>query len=516
MTVSRLLLACVFATVASPAFRAADFRRPGPDEFGLGLNLSGVTDWSSEIVFVDVFKAARPWISQAEGKPWGQGGPLDVDDRGHVRALRPGQFAESVVFTDFGDRFPAGVYTCSYGGDGDLDFTGDAKVIERRPGRLKVEIRPKDGSAFARITRTDSKNPLRDIRLVMPGHEATYEEKPFNPDFLSRWEDMRVFRFMDWGRTNDSPVTEWADRATPGDHSQSLRGIAPEYMIDLCNELGADGWFCMPHRATDDYVRQFARLARERLRPDLRAYVEYSNECWNGQFGQARYCAERGKELRLSDNTFEAQLRYYSQRSVEVFRLWEDEFGKGDRLVRVLAAQSANPWTGMTVLTWHDAYQNADALAVAPYFGNRHGDPKTVAATARMTPDELIAALTQDVAETRKYIEGSLAEARRHGLPLIAYEGGQHLAGHGGAENDDALTRLFQATNRHPGMKELYLQHLADWRDAGGGLYCLFSSTANSSKWGSWGLAEYLDQSPGETPKLEAVREVVRGLDGSL
>lgn len=511
MTFLRSVITFALVAVANVT-TAADPLHPGPGEFGLGLNLSGVTDWSSEIVFVDVFKAARPWISQAQGKPWGQGGPLDTDDHGNVRSLRPDQFAESVVFTDFGDRFPAGVYTCLYDGDGDLTFTGDANVIDRGAGRMKVEIRPKDGSAFARITRTNPADPLRNIRLVMPGHEGTYEEQPFNPDFLARWKGLGVFRFMDWARTNDSPIVEWADRPTPGDHSQSVRGVAPEYMIDLCNELGADGWFCMPHRASDDYVRQFARLVKARLRPDLRAYVEYSNECWNGQFGQARYCAEKGKELRLSDNAYEAQLRFYSRRSVEIFGLWEEEFGKGDWLVRVLASQSANPWTGMTVLTWQDADRHADALAIAPYFGNRHGDPNTAAETARLTPDQLIAALEQDVADARKHIEANVAEARQRGLPLIAYEGGQHLAGHGGAENNDALTALFQAANRHPGMKDLYLRHLADWRDAGGGLYSLFASTGNYSKWGSWGLTEHPGQPSSETPKLEAVREVLRDL----
>lgn len=406
----------------------------------------------------------------------------------------------------------AGVFTCFYDGTGDLDFTGDAKVVDRRPGLLKVDIRPKDGSAFARITRTDAADPIRTIRFVMPGHEATHESAPFDPGFLARWKDLRVFRFMDWARTNDSPIVEWDDRPTPADHSQASRGVAAEHMVDLCNELGVDGWFCMPHRASDDYVRRFARLVKERLRPDLRAYVEYSNECWNGQFGQAAYCAEQGRRLGLSENAYEAQLRFYSRRSVEVFQMWEQEFGAGDRLVRVLAAQSANPWTGMTVLAWQDAFRHADALAVAPYFGGGRGAPETVAAVARMTPGELVAALEADVAEARAQIEANVAEARRRGLPLIAYEGGQHLAGHGGAENDEGLTELFRAANRHPGMKPLYLRHLHDWRDAGGGRYCLFSSIGGSSKWGSWGLAEYPGQPAAETPKLEAVRETIDGL----
>ena len=476
--------------------------RPAP----LGLNLAGVTDWSSEIVFVDVFKAARVWISQAKGQPWGKGGPLDLDAKGNIKSLAPGQFAETIVFTDFGDRFPAGVCTCLYDGQGDLDFGGDASVVDRAPGRLKVEVRPKHGQATARITRTDPKDPVRNVRLILPGFEETYQEQPFHPDFLNRWQGFRAFRFMDWQRTNNSPLVEWADRPTLDAHSQAVKGVAPEYLIKLCNALDVDAWVCLPHRATDDFVRRFARLVKAELKPGRKVYVEYSNECWNGQFEQARYCQEMGKKLGLSKNAFEAQLRYYSQRSVEIFALWEQEFGGTDRLVRVLATQSANPWTGTTALDWQGAAKRADALAVAPYFGHRWGNPKTAAATAAMTADDLITAMAQDVAESKKHIEANAAEVKKRNLKLLAYEGGQHLAGYAGAENDDRLTKLFHAANRHPGMKELYLQHLRDWNAAGGDLFCVFSSMGRYSKWGSWGLLEHPGEDP-SAPKLQAIRE---------
>ncbi len=473
----------------------------------LALNLSGVVDWSSEIVFVDVFKASRAWISQAEGKPWGRGGPLDVDDRGNVRRLAPGQYAETVVFTDFGDRFPTGTYTCLYDGTGEIGLTGDARITKREPGRLSVEIKPKDGSVFLRITRTDPDDPVRNIRLIMPGHEDTYEKQPFNPEFLARWKGFQALRFMDWGSTNNSEIVTWSDRPTPADHSQALKGVAAEYMIELCNQLHVDPWFCMPHRADDDYVRGLARLVRERLDSDRKIYIEYSNECWNGGFGQAGYCRDEGKRLGLSNNDYEAQLRYYSRRSTEIFGIWEKEFGGHDRLVRVLATQSANSWTGTTVLDYQDAAKHADAIAIAPYFGYRWGNPDRAAEVAKMTPDELIKALAEDVSQSRRSMEEYAALAKKHGLKLMAYEGGQHLAGHGGAENNDALTALFHAANRHPGMKDLYTRHLADWNEAGGDLFCVFSSMGRYSKWGSWGLLENSAQDPLEVPKYQAIHE---------
>ncbi|MFO0929703.1 MAG: hypothetical protein U0736_22220 [Gemmataceae bacterium] len=500
--VNRLALLAAVLTLTTAAGRGDT--PPNPP---LGLNLGGVTDYSSELVFVDAFKAARAWISQAKGKPWGKGGPLDVDSRGNVRALADGQFAETVVWTGFEDRYPAGRFVCLYDGNGDVDIVSDARVTERQPGRLEVEVKPRSGSAFLRITRTDPKDPVRNIRLVPVEREKTYRDRPFRDDFLRRWRGFRVFRFMDWQRTNGSPLVEWADRPTPTDHSQAIKGVALEYMIDLCNTLKVDPWFCLPHRASDDFVRQFAAMVKERLDPARTVYIEYSNECWNGQFAQARYCAEQGRKLGLSTNAFEAQLRYYSKRSVEIFAIWEDVFGGKKRLVRVLATQSANPWTGTTVLDWKSAHRHADAVAIAPYFGHHFGSPKTAEQVAEMSTDALVETLAKDVAANVKIVRSYAEVARKRGVQLVAYEGGQHLAGFHGAENNDRLTRLFHAANRHPRMKDLYLTDLHNWRDAGGGLYCVFSSMGTYSKWGSWGVLEHMAQDPKRVPKMQAIEQ---------
>lgn len=481
--------------------------KEAPKKPPLGINLAGITDWSSEIVFVDAFKPARTWISQAKGKPWGKGGPLDVNERGEVRSLQEGQYAETVVWTNFGDRFPQGKFICLYSGEGDLDFTGDARVTRRAAGRLEVEVKAKSGAAFARITRTNPRDPLRKIRLIPEQSLKSYETEPFHPDFLARWKGFRVFRFMDWQATNHSKLVEWADRPTPEDHSQSRKGVALEYMIALSNAGNVEPWFCLPHRATDDHVRQFAKMVKEKLSPTLRIHVEYSNECWNGQFEQARYCAAEGKKLGLSKNAYEAQLRYYSRRSIEIFRIWEEVFGGRKRLIRVLAAQSVNPWTGATVLDWNDAYKRADAIAIAPYFGHSWGNPKTMEKVAAMDIEDLMKALEQDVARNRKHMDTYAALAKKRGLQLLAYEGGQHLAGYQGAENNDKLTALFHAANRHPKMKALYLADLKNWQDADGGLFCVYSSMGQYGKWGSWGVLEHAGQDVSKAPKMQALRE---------
>ncbi len=104
-------------------------------------------------------------------------------------------------------------------------------------------------------------------------------------------------------------------------------------------------------------------------------------------------------------------------------------------------------------------------------------------------------------------VRGQVEAASARGLDVIAYEGGQHLVGHGGAENNKELMELFHAANRHPRMKQLYLDYLADWRAAAAQLFAVFSSVVGYSKWGSWGMLEHEFQDPSSAPKYQAVME---------
>jgi hypothetical protein len=88
------------AAPARPVEPAASDRTSWPnDTSALGINLSGVIDWASEVAFEDIFLRCRPWISQEEGKPWGKGDPLELDAKGWVKRLKPGQRAEAFMLT---------------------------------------------------------------------------------------------------------------------------------------------------------------------------------------------------------------------------------------------------------------------------------------------------------------------------------------------------------------------------------------------------------------------------------
>lgn len=482
------------------------------------MNLSGPADWNSEMPFVDVFRMSRPWISQQEGKPWGEGPPLELDEHGWVKRLPEGVWAETLVCTVESGEYPSGVYTILYEGEGEVRFNGRVRIENQRPGRVELHVDSSGGAWFIQIRRTNPDNPIRNIRAIMPGFERTHRANPFHPTFLRNWRGVTVFRMMDWMLTNNSDVVTWSDRPTLQSSTFSKRGIPAELLVDLSNRMRADLWVCIPHKADDDYVRNLAQLLRRRLHPSLRLYVEYSNEVWNSQFEQARWAVERGRGLQLGGpglRDWEYQWHYYARRSVEVFRIFEEEFGGLDRLVRVLASQSANSYVSARILAFENASRYADVLAIAPYFGPSPSPTSDPSADTVLGwgLDGLFRELAEEYLPTSlRWIREQKAVADQHGLALVAYEGGQHLVGILGAENDDRLTALFHQANADPRMGEMYAKYFEGWTEAGGGLFANFSSGGAWSKWGSWGLLQSMMENPRNSPKFMATMRWARGL----
>lgn len=475
----------------------------------VGINLHGPCDWNTELPFVDVFRMSRAWISQREGQGWGKGPALQLDEHGWVQRLEPNCRADTPVCMIEGNHYPSGIYTVYYQGQGKIDFWNAGKLVSQRPGELKVQVDASRGAVWLRLSATDPNDPVRDIHMIMPGFEETWQEEPFHPVFLQRWQGFDTIRFMDWMRTNQTTIAQWSDRPTVGDMTFSDKGVALEWMIDLANRLHANPWFCLPHLADDDYVRHFAQQVKEQLAPDLKVYLEYSNEVWNGQFPQSRYAGQIGQKLGLGDKPWEAGWRYTARRSVQIFRIWSEVFGGHDRLVRVLPTQAANPYVSRQILGFEDAAKEADALAIAPYLSMvvpARGEGLTADVVATWSLDQVFGHLQQTVLpQTEKWLAGQKQAADEYGVKLIAYEGGQHLVGHAGGENNQELTALFQRANADPRMGRLYRQYSDAWDQVGGDLFCTFSSVGTWSKWGSWGLLQYYDDDPATAPKYQAV-----------
>jgi hypothetical protein len=512
------ILAALLAVLTANARAEAPAGDPAPSTSRLGMNLSGPADWNTEYPFVDVFRLARTWISQKKGAGWGKGPALELDAQGWIKRLEPDCWAETPLCT--GGHAPKGEYVCLYEGDGKIGFNSIQRIVDEKPGRIVFETEGK--GFFLKVAETNPEKPVRNIRVLLPGFETTYRDQPFHPVFFKRWAGFNTFRFMDWMETNGSKVAAWEDRPTPERFTWTERGIPLEVMADLCNRLKVNPWFCMPHRATDEFVRKFAEMTKAKLDPSLKVHVEYSNEVWNGMFEQARYAQKKAVELGIGpkERPWEGGCQYYAQRSLEIFAIWEQVFGGKDRLVRVLAWQAASGayWTDGMLLSKGETAKRADALAIAPYVTmcipakSDKAGALNAEIVAGWSVDQLMDHVEQKaLPECLKWIADQKKVADKYGLRLMAYEGGQHLVGVGGGENNEAMTKLFQSANRHPRMGAVYKAYLDGWKAAGGDLFCIFSSVGRWSKWGSWGLAEHYAEMEADQPKLKAVMEWNRG-----
>ena len=474
-------------------------------------------------------KHAREWDDwNADGQQ-----TPEMDAHGWVTSLSEGATA-GTVFLVVDDNVPVAYdrVIVTWEGTGILEYDWSASRVdaESTPGRDVVSVG--HGNHLMRIVETDPADPIRRIAIVPEQYEDEYAQgEIFNPDWLARIDGFRAVRFMDWMGTNNSTQSEWADRPLVDDAIWSNRGVPLEVMIDLANRIGADPWFNIPHLATDEYIREFAQVVKDRLNPALTAHVEHSNEVWNWQFQQAQYANTTGRE-RWGDHG-DAYMQWHGMRTATICDIWKNEVfaGETQRVFCVLGTQAG--WRGLedgalNCPLWvaeeegrEPCYAHGiDAIGITGYFSgclaedDREEDIRSWFADADGGMAKGMSQLADGAmfecgdsvagnADTYAYFRGV---ADTCGLAMVAYEGGQHITGNGHAMQDDEDFIAFHiALNRHADMALRYAENLNNWKDAGGDLFVHFVDIGVPSKWGSWGALEYLGQE--SSPKWDAIVE---------
>ena len=498
----------------------------------LGTNTNEIREDDSSAPFIDLFKMSLPF---REASPLTKG-DVQYDNYGWVSRLGDGAQAGTRFISKLpAGTIPQGYYSVLYDGEGKLEYGNDASLVEHGAGRDVIMIAPgsdNELNATLYIKATNPANYLRNIRILPQGgicasnpfqrvngagqcrgdylsFEQNASKIIFNPDYLTYMRDFRVIRFMNMSGITRNPVYAWEDRASIDQATwggaEGIRGAPMEVMVELANRLHADPWFSLPHAASDDFVRRFADYVRVNLDPSLKVYVEYTNEAWNGIFTQHAYVKQQGVRLGLDPDPNQAAYKYYSQRSVEVFTIWEQAFGGKERLVRVLSGLVGSTPMTKTILSYRDAYRSADAYAVAPYV---YGDTNALRQAHSvgeifniMTNPKYAHSLPNELASIRKQADIT----NGFGVDLIAYEGGQHLVDWNTRTDSDQLNQLFYQANRHPQMGAIYNQLLTGWKQAGGKLFVHYTSPRIYRKYGSFGAKEYITQPNTQAPKYQAM-----------
>ena len=537
---------------------------PLPDpKLPIAMNLAGITDYNPGFPFKNLMWGARPWLTKnADGT-----GAFNTDFAAKIPLTPQGYPLElpfvpegasqpQTVFTIIPNTTEPGEYVLLYDGQGVIEAAMGTTVTLSESGRLILTLKnlPTDGAYEGIAIKQSTKgNPVRNIRILRKEDEkADLKANPFREDFLKYSKQWHALRFMDWMSTNNSLDKEWADRKKPdfytmvgtGGDATGRWGSAPsafnrlfsggvplELMIQLANITKTSPWFNIPHRATPEYMTEFAKMVKAKLDPSLKVYFEYSNEVWNWQFHQATWMiqskvAAEGLEATtawkdgivptqfpLDDGTVakDGGSGHPERMGVLNRRLFNQlekiYTGKDrERMVRVIGVQHGWPDTAKRTVNYVMKHGGADAVSPAGYFGpNTAIYERWAAAGANLTAEQVIADMNEAFDKDSTTWTRAIAEiANQHKLQYIVYEGGQHIQPKG--QEVTPYMPALKAAQTHPGMYDVYLRNLALHQEVGCDLFAAFSSISKQGgRYGSWGHSESYSQPLSEAPKLRAL-----------
>ena len=435
--------------------------------------------------------------------PWDTGQGVNLSG-GYPAELAPNQRAGRMMIRDLQRHGVSGQYTVLYDGDGVLGFGMDVQRVWRpQPGQVNVWIELStvmNNGLFLTVERTNPLDPVRNIRVFTPGFgknrtssvSAGYRGTPFHPAFIETLRRYRVLRFMEWQATNGIGAGRWTQRPKRSDASYVTGGPPLEDMLLLSNVIGADAYLCIPHLADDDYVRQFAQMVHDMLRPDRKVYIEYSNELWHTGFPGGQYADAQGAVTGLG------RFCYTVARLRNISRIFQSVYGPAgrQRFTIVVSSQTVNADATQQILACNigTAGVDIDAVVLGPYFDG-------FSATITQVND-MIASFDAGINASLKMVAAHAAITRPRGFQLLTYEAGPGSPV--GSNNDLAI-----ATQRDSRMRSLVRRYYSGLAAVGVGLLLHYVSTAMPSKYGSFGLLESTDQDPATAPKLQGLNDLM-------
>jgi len=513
---------------------SASAQLPDSCKIDIGINISGIFDYSTEVPFANVMKMSRPWYTKGVNDPnyafsTDLQESLSYDVNGYPTHI-PQAVANEPLMQDVAtiwdgmDAWPTGSYTLLWDGVGDFSVWGSMTNLDDSvPNRITFDVvNPVAGTLEIRMTLSDINDPVQNMRLLLPGTESTYQTQPFNQEWLDGLAPFSTVRFMDWGHTNnwgqgedwqswDTPGLEpWSERAQLDYYTYSSRkGVPYELMIDLINHLDVDGWVCIPHRADNNYITEMGNLFNNQVEPGRHLYVEYSNEIWNWIFGQTQWLNKYGCEQTGTD--WPEGIVPYIQNALDQ---WSSSYANElDRITRVVGVQTG--WLDVSERICFNMTANSfDAITPTFYFGfTDMGESALDNLGASATAADVALHARAGMSDNFSAMQDMQTIANTLNLPMAFYEGGQHLTPTPfGVMPSYAQALLDVQTD--PDMYNMYTEWIDSVRTLNTTneplLLCHFIFAGKpSAQYGSWGLLELTgqDTSTMPAPKYQAFIE---------
>jgi hypothetical protein len=371
--------------------------------------------------------------------------------------------------TDVGWLLPSGTYDVSYQGTGSLTVSGIGKLVgtwQTAGGeqRAQIQITGTPGAFGNFLSLKIANGPgqtVTAIHIYVPG--VDYDSPAvFTPQFLRLLTPFRALRFMDWIKTNNSTLKNWADRPAAAHFGASPSGNPYEHIALLANLTGKDIWINVPENATDAFVKSFADFLAANL--DFQAItnarnaagfttpfqiiLENSNETWNGGFSAyATFLAvAKANPTRYTgayDNTYGPSWMV-GLNNGDLMKVGQVD---ADRLVHIASIfrQELTPIGKQQIVSpvlsgW--ALGAAYSDVGLQFVKANYGDPKTLIRYVALapyfsTPDDtstgalgtLFTALGTAIAGADSAFADFAKLSQKYGISIAAYEGGQGLTG---------------------------------------------------------------------------------------
>lgn len=494
----------------------------------LAVNISELTHTA---ISKDHQKFARPWLD-ASYTEWVHGsgpGELPVDADGWPTTI-PAEGVQTILHGATPGTtidYPLGDYRIEWQGTGTIEVFVGGTAIETGPNHQVVRVteRTQDGIQYRILTTGTGGAHLRRLKSLEPGNWSTSVE---HSDRLTGYTDpyRGGYRWMDPHDTNEKsdrpPAVSWdgTDAFNAGNtsedrytfhHGAAYGGFPYARTVAICNETNRPGWWCVPHTFDNASVQAMAEYLAANVRVGLKVRAEHSNEVWNGTFDQGDYALAQANIRGYTGTDFEKLSKYHGARTLEIADIFRTAFAaRLDDFEMVLGGWAGGAAYAQTALTQIGSgnWSKIKALALGNYVGEYLGLPFFSAGTKAYTREQLHEELRRHLNDTSSIEQGTANEVsgvvkrirdnKVHsdaaGIELWAYEGGLHLVGVLGEENDAVLTAQCIGYNRDPLAGDLEAEMYDVWRAEGGGLFARFNSIGPFTKFGSWGSQERQDE----------------------
>ncbi len=491
-----------------------------------GMNMAPSTYYCANGEFVDMLVHANRWDIYGSPPPAGTKLPLTANGYPSSPAVYPGGSPQTsnaaCIFSSAG--YQSGI--CNFYGEGDFtvsmigsfsmvpgtyvhnkgtNVTTCQFMLNAPPTGYPTTYGPSQ-LIISNINPT-GKNPPNNFHLICPGYKPyPNTEQIFTKEFLAMEAPFSISR----GHADYSPgtqgflnETDWNTRVDP--NMFSCWGSSYEATIALCNASNTDFWVHVPVSATEDWMKNFAKLVHSSLKPNLHVYVEYANECWNWGYN---YCsiieADDQANPSLDSTGWFRHGQQVAFKTMQIYEAMHSILGSQARYV-LMGQMGAMSYTCQAGLDWINRHYGPASnyiygIGGAAYIGPSSAVPYTDLPSLFAS---LEASLSSSIIPSLKQCR---TLANEYNVKVVCYEGGQGLA----PKSDLSDFNFLMSAQLDPGMTTLYT-NLAHALDSTGVDEMNFTDDcAGWSQYGYWGNVVDVRQANSSSPKFSTCAAVAQ------